>query len=141
MRKDKYEGLKTLITIHERLNRIFSDLDQRSEGDVYWYPPVDILDTEDAFVLNAELPGVAKDDMQVHVHENTLVLKGERHFDSICGAGSFFQIESLHGKFRRTFVFPTEIASDGISADLKDGVLTIRIPKAKRQKVQKIQVG
>lgn len=142
MRRDRYESLKNLITIHDELNRIFSELDRAGEGgDLYWYPPVDILDTGDSYVLNAELPGVIKGDVQVHVHENTLVMKGERRFDSICGSGSFYQIESLHGKFRRSFVFPSEIDREGISAELKDGVLTVQIPKNKRQRVQKVQIS
>lgn len=99
-----------------------------------WKPPVDVYETDNGYILRAEVPEVAKKDLQLRVQGNQLEIIGERKFDSICGEDHYEQLESFRGRFRRTFVFPTEVDRDSITAELQNGILTVRLAKYRSTK-------
>ena len=107
-----------------------------------WTPPIDVYETEDRYVLAAELPGLEREHIELALEDSRLTIRGQR-VDRTASSGAtvhFHQVERGHGAFARTFEFGSKIASDGVSADLTDGVLTITLPKAAPPPARKIEV-
>jgi HSP20 family protein len=101
---------------------------------------VDIYDNDHNIVIKAELPGVDKKDIVVHVEGRLLTLKGERSSEKEVNEDKYHCRERTYGKFERVFTLPAEVDADKITADYKDGVLKIDIPKPEEQKPKKITV-
>jgi HSP20 family protein len=96
-------------------------------------PPVDLYETKECYVLNAELPGVESEDVHVEVRGAELSIWGERKVDGCCSDENYHRLEGIRGRFYRTFTLPIAIAQDArIEATLKDGILHLEIPKASR---------
>jgi HSP20 family protein len=94
-----------------------------------WSPPVDLLETADAFLLYAELPGMTRDSIELHVEGNRLVLAGRRLPPG--EATGFVRMERSYGTFRRVFEFDSPVESAAVSARFERGVLEVRAPKAR----------
>ena len=118
----RWDPLRDLLAIQQRLDRF-------APGPAGWMPPVDLLETADRYVITAELPGMSQDDVQIHVHEGRLTLSGVRRERELA-CEEFHRIERGHGAFSRTFQLPVAIDAGRITADLRDGVLTVTCPKA-----------
>jgi HSP20 family protein len=118
----RWDPLRDLLAIQQRLDRF-------APGPAGWQPPVDLYETADAYVLTAEIPGVDRDDIDIQTGEGRLTLSGMRR-ERPMACEQFHRIERGHGSFQRTFQLPLPIDPAGVTADLKDGVLTIRCPKA-----------
>jgi HSP20 family protein len=95
-----------------------------------WAPPVDISETEKEYLIRAALPAVKKEDVKVTVEDGMLTLAGERHKLEL-NDEKFHKVESFYGSFSRSFTLPEYVNEGGITADAKDGVLTVHIPKTK----------
>ena len=119
------DPLRDLRAWQERLERL------AAQHGTAWAPPIDVYETEDRYVVTAEVPGISRDAIELAVQDNRLTLRGTR-----AGAVGdqatqhFHQVERGHGSFERTFQFADPVLTDQISADLRDGVLTIMLPKA-----------
>ncbi len=126
------------------LNQFFGSSARREEGEdvstEVWYPPVDIKETRDAFVLFAELPGVNKKDIKITYKNGLLVLEGERKFEEDRNA-RYHRVERNYGRFFRSFQLPAEIQSDKIQARFRDGVLEVYLPKVEEEKEKEIQIS
>lgn len=96
----------------------------------FFAPHADAAATEDAYEINIELPGVTADNINVSVHENTLTVQGEKRVEREERGKTFFFSEREFGAFQRSFRLPPDIAHDEVTADFKDGILTIKVPKA-----------
>jgi HSP20 family protein len=118
----RWDPLRDLLAIQQRLDRF-------APGPAGWQPPVDLYETADAYVLTAEIPGVDRDDIDIQTGEGRLTLSGMRR-ERPMACEQFHRIERGHGSFQRTFQLPLPIDPAGVTADLKDGVLTIRCPKS-----------
>jgi HSP20 family protein len=129
----RWDPLQDLLATSQRLNRL-------ATGPSGWTPPVDVLETHDHFVVMVELPGLTQDDVQLQHHEGRLTISGVRHErESPCE--QFHRIERGHGSFSRTFQLPVPIDAERITADLRDGVLTITCPKANDSAARRIHVS
>jgi len=106
-----------------------------------WYPVVDVTETDDAFHLHAELPGVAKDDINVSVHENVLTLTGQRESKHEKTEGKVHRIERSYGSFVRNFNLPENADAENVAARYQDGVLEVDIPKAQSKEPKRIEVN
>jgi HSP20 family protein len=105
-----------------------------------WTPPVDLFETAGGFILTAEVPGLAREEVEIHAEESRIVIRGER----VCGqvpCEQYHRVERGHGRFSRTFMLPEPIDVDNVSADMKDGVLTVTIPKANGHGTRRIDVS
>ena len=106
-----------------------------------WTPAVDIHETEDGFVIKAELPGVSKDDVSIDVHQNTLTLRGQRKHEAEVKQDKYHRVERAYGSFQRSFVLPTVVDQDKVQATYKDGVLELHLPKSEAAKPKRIAIN
>jgi len=106
-----------------------------------WSPAVDILETEDALVLRADLPDVKAEDIDVRVENNTLTLSGKRNFDKDETVKGWHRIERSYGEFVRSFEVPSTVDTEKVAADYKNGVLTISLPKKEAARPRQVKVA
>lgn len=105
-----------------------------------WAPPVDIFEDAEAIHVKAELPGMKTEDVHVHVENNLLTLRGERKLEREEKRENYHRIERSYGTFTRTFALPSSVVTDQIDAQMKDGVLTVRLPKKTEPKARRIEI-
>lgn len=117
----RWDPLRDLLAIQQRLDRF-------APGPAGWQPPVDLYETADAYVLTAEIPGVSRDDIDIQTGDGRLTLSGARQERPVA-CEQFHRLERGHGSFQRTFQLPQPIDHGAVTADLKDGVLTVKCPK------------
>jgi HSP20 family protein len=143
----KWDPFKDLITLQDRMNRLFDESVRNVRpGDealssAIWSPAVDIYETEDEVVVKAELPEVNQKDIDIQIENNTLILRGERKFNKETKKENFHRIERAYGAFSRSFTLPSSIDQERISADYKDGILKISMPKREETKPKQIKVA
>ena len=104
------------------------------------YPPVNVFDAGEAYVLKAEVPGTDPDKIELTVEEDTVTLRGERTWSEPNRDAAYHRRERGFGQFRRVVRVPGRLASDEARADCRDGVLTVRIPKAKETRPRRVTV-
>lgn len=118
----RWDPISDLLTIQQRLDRFHAS----ASG---WSPPVDVLETSEHYMITAELPGLRREDLQIRVSDGWLTLSGvRRERDLPCE--QYHRVERGHGTFSRAFQLPMPIDADHITADLREGVLTVTCPKA-----------
>lgn len=105
-----------------------------------WTPPVDILETENELILKADLPDVDMKDIHIELENGTLSLKGQRKFESETKEKGYHRIERSYGSFARYFSLPDTVDPDKVSADYKNGVLTVTLPKKEIAKPRTVKV-
>jgi HSP20 family protein len=105
-----------------------------------WAPSVDIYDKDDHIVVQAELPGIKKSDIDIRVEDNVLSVSGERTRERKVEEEGYYRTERHYGKFGRSFRLPSRVDPDNIDASFEDGVLTIQVPKAEESKAKQIRV-
>lgn len=101
------------------------------ESDVNWAPRVDIHETDKELILDVELPGMEKKDIKIGVKNDILTISGERKQERKTEGSEYYRHERHYGKFERSFTIPETVDADNISANYKNGVLTLNLPKAK----------
>jgi HSP20 family protein len=99
-----------------------------------WRPVANISETDSEYLIKAELPEVKKEDVEVTVHEGVITIKGERREETTEENEKQHRVESVYGSFARSFALPADVDETGISASSKDGILTVRLPKAEVKK-------
>lgn len=126
------------------IEQFFNDFDRgiaaNARGGASFVPAVDVVEQKDAYVLRAELAGVAREDINVEVKDNHLVLSGKKDVVERVEEGHYRYVESRHGSFSRTFELPRNVKADAIEATFKDGALTLRIPKADEARPKSIEI-
>jgi HSP20 family protein len=128
----RWDPLRDLIAIQQRLARF-------ATGPAGWQPPVDLYETSDAYVLTAEIPGVERGDIDIQTGDGRLTLSGMRQERPVA-CEQFHRLERGHGSFQRTFQLPLPIDHTAVTADLKDGVLTVRCPKLPASSSRRIPI-
>lgn len=106
-----------------------------------WHPAVDVLESKDAYLIHAELPGMKREDIKVEVKDGVLVLSGERKAEKLADGVEYRHAERVSAKFWRSFSLPETVKQDGIEASYKDGVLEIRVPKVEKAKPRQIEIN
>lgn len=101
---------------------------------------IDIREEDDAYYVDAEVPGLSAEDVKVDVDKNVLTLSGERKVEKEEKEGTYRRVERQYGSFTRSFTLPETVDADKITADLKDGVLALRLPKKEAPKPRAISV-
>ena len=140
----RWEPFESLNQMHARINDLFGDSFSRTwknSNSVAWYPPVDVLESKDAYLIRAELPGMKKEDFHLEVKDGTLILTGERQSEKATDGAEYRSVERVSGKFWRSFSLPETVKHDGIQATYKDGILEIHVPKAEEAKPRQIEIS
>jgi HSP20 family protein len=105
-----------------------------------WVPTVDIRETDDALLVQAELPGIEKKNVRLEVKNGVLTISGERRYEKDVKEENVHRVERAYGKFSRSFSLPTNIDADKVDATMKDGVLEVRLPKRESAKPKAIAI-
>lgn len=140
----KVDPLREIAAMQDRMSRLFGNVYLRDEDTGFrgsWMPAVDIFETENHdLVLKAELPGMTREDIEVTVENSTLVLKGEKKFDQEVKDENYRRIERTYGAFHRSFTLPSTVDASKVSAEFKNGVLTVKLPFKEEAKPRSINV-
>src|SRR5437773_10756877 len=141
----RYDPFRDLRTLQEEVNRLFSNNLAPSFGDEgigrgAWNPNVDIYENKDQIVLEAELPGMNREDFDLTIENNVITLRGARRFEKKDDADNYHRVERAYGSFTRSFTLPQTVTPEGASADYRNGVLRVTIPKREETKARRIEV-
>ena len=131
-------------TLAGRFNQLFGRTWEEAAGETLpsWYPPVDIYDTGDALVLEAELPGFKLEDFDIRVENNILYISGERRrpMEGDGHGPDFIRTERPMGIFTRSFSLPATVDDSKIEATYRDGILKVTLPKDEKARPRRIDV-
>ena len=140
----KVDPLREFAVMQDRLNRLFGNVYLRDEDTGFrgnWVPAVDIYETEKHdLVLRAELPGMTQQDIEVTVENGTVIIKGEKKLDPEVKEEHYRRIERAYGTFHRSFTLPTTVDAGKVTAEYKNGVLTITLRFKEEAKPRTINV-
>lgn len=133
-----------LSNLRTEIDRLFesplSELARASQLLSGWSPSIDLHEDKDNVYIRAELPGMKKEDIDLTLHDGALSISGERRSESTKEARQAHRTERFFGRFQRTVTLPSPVASDRVSAQYKDGVLTVTLPKTEEAKPKQIDV-
>jgi HSP20 family protein len=128
----RWDPIRDLLAIQQRLDRF-------APAPAGWNPPVDVLETPDGYVITAELPGLSRDDVDIQVQDDRVTISGTRR-ERLQGCEQYHRVERGHGSFSRTFQLPVTVDPARVSADLRNGVLTVTCPKAVDESQHRIHI-
>lgn len=142
----RWEPFNGLDRIQSRINEFFDEAFGRAPAysnapNSSWSPPVDILESRDAYLIRAEVPGMKKEEIHLEFKNGMVTLSGERKFDEPAEGVEYHRIERAAGKFARHFTLPQTIKQDEMKASYRDGILEIHIPKADEAKPKQIAIS
>jgi HSP20 family protein len=142
------KSLDPFRIFQQRVNRLFDEdflpFALPSEENIAlttWTPSCDIYETENEFVVKAEIPGAKKEDVKVNIEGNILTLFGERKFEEEVKKENYVRVERNYGKFMRSFTLPVFIDTARITADFNDGLLKVTLPKLEEAKPKHVEVA
>lgn len=136
----RWEPFREMEDIFRQYSPFFARSLRRSGEDSSWSPVADISETENEYLIKAELPEVKKEDVQVTLDNGVITIAGERRQEQEQKEANEIRIESFYGTFARSFSLPDNIDAQGIQAETKDGVLKVRIPKTKAAAPKKVAI-
>ena len=140
----KVDPFREITAMQDRMARLFGDVYLRDEDTGFrgsWAPVVDIFETDNHdLVVKAELPGMTREDIEVTVENSTLILKGTKKFEAEVKEENYRRIERSYGTFHRSFALPATVDTSKVSADFKNGVLTVKLPFREEAKPRAINV-
>lgn len=143
----RWRPMADMLDVFDEFNKMVNSLvkgSQLSESDtlqdIAWTPRVDIAETKDNYLIEVEIPGVQKDDVKISFKDHILTIEGEKKLRNELKKDDFIKQESFYGKFSRSFTLPDDVDVEKISADYKNGILTVTLPKTQEKKPKEIEV-
>jgi HSP20 family protein len=141
----RWEPVRELGTIQSEMNRLFNsffDTPTHSSGAPLrrYIPAMDLVDTGEAFVLKADLPGLSESDVSIEVEDNVLTISGERKSEHEDRKGGYYRVERSYGSFRRALTLPEGVDPEAVKATFDKGVLEVTVPKPEQQAPRKVQI-
>lgn len=137
--------LQDMAILQNRLNSIFNDFGRSESGDEVvsgsFIPAVDIYEDNQKLVLKLEVPGIKENDLQIHLENQVLTIKGERKFESDEKEENFHRIERRYGSFVRNFSLPQTVDTGNVTANYDAGVLSISLPKKAESKPRQVKIA
>ncbi len=127
---------KELETLDHGIGQLFD-----TRNSAMWTPTMDVHETDSEFLIQAELPGVEKKDVHVEVDHGVMTVSGERRYEKESDDGNAHHIERAYGKFMRSFSLPTNVDTEHVEANMKDGVLEVHLAKKEQDKTKTIEVS
>ncbi len=144
MSMTRWDPFHHLTSFQDQVNRLFdTSFRVRPEESALtaWSPAVDIYETENELILKADLPDINEKDLDVHVENNMLSIRGERKFEQKVKEDNYLRVERSYGAFSRSFSLPNTVNTEGIKAEYKNGVLTVELPKRLEAKPKQVKVN
>ncbi|MFI5005872.1 MAG: Hsp20/alpha crystallin family protein [Solirubrobacterales bacterium] len=139
------DPLKELLELQERMNRLFEAslsrdrLDEAGMAPSGWVPSADVYETAEAFLIEVELPGIDKDDIEIQVQGDELTVRGQRQMRG-ARPECFHRMERRYGPFSRTFSLREDVDGDRVTAEFKEGLLHLEVPKVRAQGAWRVRV-
>src|SRR3954468_14146228 len=139
----RFEPLRELSSLQNEMNRLFNTVfDTPSTGATRrWVPAMDLVETAEAFVLRADLPGLTQDDVNIEIEDNVLTVSGERKAEHESKEEGFYRLERAFGAFSRSLTLPKGVNAEAVAASFTNGVLEVRIPKPEQTKPRRIEIA
>jgi HSP20 family protein len=145
----RWEPARELHSIQQEMNRLFNAFFDTPAGAPApsnggarrWMPAMDLVETDDHFVLRADLPGLGEEDVKLEVSDDTLTLSGERKFEQEAKKDGFYRLERSTGHFARSLTLPEGIDPEKIEASFDKGVLEVRIPKPAERRPRRVEIA
>ena len=138
------DPFREFATLQDRMNRLFGNVYLRDEDVTNrneWMPPVDIFENDNHdLIVKAELPDMTREDIEVTVENNSLTLKGTKKFPTDVKEEQFRRVERSYGTFSRSFTLPNTVDASKVSAEYKNGVLTVKLPFREEARPRTINV-
>jgi HSP20 family protein len=137
------DPLKELLDLQERMNRLFDETLSRERPDEMdtwapsWVPLADVYDTPEAYLVEIELPGLARADIDIQLKGRELVVRGERH-PAGGRSAAFHRLERRYGLFARAFRFDVDIDPERVHAEMQDGLLSLNVPKVRPRATKRV---
>ncbi len=139
----RWDPFRELETLRDEVERVFDTFFGRrglAGREPVFLPAIDVEETDDAFIVRAELPGMKKEDIKITLTEDSLTLSGERKREKEEKNKVYHRMEIAYGKFVRTIEFPVDVDPSKAKAVYKDGILEITIPKSEKAKPKEIEI-
>jgi HSP20 family protein len=140
----RWEPFRELSSLQTEMNRLFNaafDTPPGNGGARRWTPAMDLVETDEHFVLRADLPGLTESDVNIELEDNVLTVSGERKAERQEKGEGFYRVERSFGSFSRALTLPKGIDPEGVKAEFDNGVLEVRVPKPEQRKPRKITIG
>jgi HSP20 family protein len=145
----RWEPAREINSLQQEMNRLFSTFFDTpaagtggsAAGARRWIPPMDLVETDDQFILRADLPGMSEGDVDLALEDNVLTVSGERKIEHEDRGEGFYRLERASGAFSRSLTLPKGVDGDAITARFGQGVLEVRIPKPEQRKPRKLQIA
>jgi HSP20 family protein len=142
----RWEPLRELTTLQNEMNRLFGTVfEAPAPGNAgtlrRWMPAMDLIETDDHFVLRADLPGLSEEDVNIEVEDRVLTISGERKAEHMQSKEGYHRVERAFGSFSRSLTLPEGVDAEAVSASFDKGVLEVQIPKPEERKPRKISIG
>jgi HSP20 family protein len=143
----KWSPFGELEDVADRYSRLFGahlPMRERLEllgKDIEWKPAADIVERDDEYLIKAELPGVDRDDIDIHLENEVLTITGERKLEETKETDKTHRVERFYGRFSRSFRVPDDVDASGIKAESSDGVLKLHLPKTEAKKAEAVKIA
>lgn len=141
----RWEPLRELTSLQGEMNRLFNTFFDVPPGDGgalrRWIPAMDLVETDDAYVLRADLPGLDEKDVSIEFEDNVLNISGERKAEHEEKREGYYRVERASGSFSRALTLPEGVNVDTVKATFDKGVLEVRIPKPEQRKPRRVQIS
>src|SRR5690349_15297598 len=138
-----YDPFRDLRSLQDEVNRVFNAGFNRGDNEIMrgaWSPSVDIYENKDNIVLEAELPGMKPEDVNISIENNVLTIHGERKFEKKDDKDNFHRVERSYGSFTRSFTLPPTVRSENATAEFENGVLRLSLAKREEAKPRRIEI-
>lgn len=144
----RWEPAREINAIQQEMNRLFNTFFDAPSGGGNgtgaarrWVPAMDLVETDDHYVLRADLPGLTESDVKLEVERDVLTLSGERRVEHEAKRDGFYRLERASGSFSRSLTLPEGVDAAAIEATFEHGVLEVRIPKPEQRKPQRVEIA
>ena len=141
----RWEPLRELGSLQNEMNRLFNtvfDTPQPGGSTMRrWMPAMDLVETDESFVLRADLPGLSEEDIKIEFDDGTLTVSGERKSEHESKGEGYYRVERAFGSFSSSLTLPQCVDPEAVTANFDRGVLEVQIPKPEQRKPRRIEIG